>query len=64
MGHLQISRPTTQRNPKSVGIHLRRMVPNKQLHPRNAPELEVYTEGDTTAADYYSEVWIPVVEKD
>ncbi|EJU1509981.1 AraC family transcriptional regulator [Listeria monocytogenes] len=29
-----------------------------------APELEVYTEGDTTAADYYSEVWIPVVEKD
>ncbi|MBC6179409.1 AraC family transcriptional regulator [Listeria welshimeri] len=30
----------------------------------NAPEIEVYTEGDTTAADYYSEVWIPVVEKD
>ncbi|MBC1479816.1 AraC family transcriptional regulator [Listeria seeligeri] len=27
------------------------------------PEIEVYTEGDTLAPDYYSEVWIPVVEK-
>jgi AraC family transcriptional regulator len=28
-----------------------------------APELEVYPEGDTTAADYRCEVWIPVVKK-
>src|SRR5690606_27605867 len=27
------------------------------------PELEVYLDGDTTAADYRCEVWIPVVKK-
>lgn len=26
-------------------------------------EIEMYSEGDTTAADYYSEVWIPVKKK-
>ncbi|MBC1482692.1 AraC family transcriptional regulator [Listeria sp. FSL L7-1485] len=27
------------------------------------PELEVYSEGDTSQPDYYAEVWIPVIEK-
>ena len=26
----------------------------------DAPDIEVYTQGDTTAADYQSEVWLPV----
>lgn len=29
----------------------------------NAPELEVYPPGDTTAPDYRCEIWIPVVKK-
>ena len=28
-----------------------------------APEIEWYSDGDTTAADYKSEVWVPVVKK-
>lgn len=29
----------------------------------NAPELEIYPPGDTTAPDYRCEIWIPVVKK-
>lgn len=29
----------------------------------NAPDLEVYPPGDTTASDYRCEVWIPVIKK-
>lgn len=29
----------------------------------NAPELEIYPEGDATAPDYRCEIWIPVVKK-
>ena len=28
-----------------------------------APELEMYTDGDTNADDYRCEVWIPIVKK-
>ncbi len=29
----------------------------------DAPELEIYYPGDTTAPDYKTEVWIPILEK-
>jgi len=29
----------------------------------DAPDIEVYTEGDMNAADYRSEVWLPIVKK-
>lgn len=36
--------------------------PSEYMHA-DAPDLEVYFEGDTTSNDYTCEVWIPVVKK-
>lgn len=36
--------------------------PGTNYKHTGGPELEVYSEGDTTSADYYCEVWIPVVK--
>lgn len=38
-------------------------LPNSSYVHGSGPELEIYPEGDTSAADYYCEVWIPVIEK-
>ncbi|MEQ6377499.1 AraC family transcriptional regulator [Bacillaceae bacterium S4-13-56] len=34
--------------------------PSSGYQPAGGPELEVYTDGDTSSSDYYSEIWIPV----
>jgi AraC family transcriptional regulator len=37
--------------------------PSSSYEPSGAPELEVYAPGDSTAPDYKSYVWIPVIKK-
>ena len=34
--------------------------PSNPYKPAGTAELEVYTNGDSTKADYYSEIWIPI----
>jgi AraC family transcriptional regulator len=36
--------------------------PSSGYEHAGGPELEVYPPGDTSAADYYAEIWIPVVK--
>ena len=38
-------------------------LPNSDYEYANAPDIEVYFEGDQTAEDYRCEVWLPVVQK-
>ncbi|MBM5607790.1 GyrI-like domain-containing protein [Listeria ivanovii] len=38
-------------------------LPSSNYQHGPGPELEVYSEGDTSGPDYYAEVWIPVIEK-
>lgn len=35
-------------------------LPSNAYELTNGPELEVYSDGDTTSADYYSEIWLPI----
>ena len=37
--------------------------PSSSYQPSGSAELEVYSNDDATKADYYSEIWIPVVNK-
>lgn len=37
--------------------------PSSSYRPRGSAEMEVYTIDDANKADYYSEIWIPVVNK-
>lgn len=37
--------------------------PNSGYEHAQVPEIEAYYDGDKMAADYKSEVWIPVVKK-
>jgi len=37
--------------------------PSTGFEHADAPELEVYSKGNTDAEDYYCEVWIPIVKK-
>ena len=38
-------------------------LPNSGYELAEAPDIEVYSEGDNSAPDYKSEVWVPVVKK-
>lgn len=38
-------------------------MPSSEYKHANGPELEIYYPGDPQAADYQSEVWVPVVKK-
>ncbi len=38
-------------------------LPGSDYEHADAPDLEWYAQGDTSAADYQSEIWIPVVKK-
>jgi AraC family transcriptional regulator len=38
-------------------------LPNSGYEYANAPDIEVYFEGDQQASDYKCEVWLPVVKK-
>lgn len=38
-------------------------LPNSGYEYANAPDIELYFEGDQSAADYRSEVWLPIVKK-
>ena len=35
-------------------------LPSNAYELANGPELEVYSDGDTSSADYYSEIWLPI----
>jgi AraC family transcriptional regulator len=37
--------------------------PSSSYRPSGSAEMEVYTHDDATKADYYSEIWIPIVNK-
>ncbi|NRD76806.1 AraC family transcriptional regulator [Bacillus sp. BRMEA1] len=37
--------------------------PSSQYEPAGTPSLEVYSDGDTSSSKYYSEIWIPLIEK-
>lgn len=37
--------------------------PSSAYRPSGSAEMEVYTHDDATKADYYSEIWIPIVNK-
>jgi AraC family transcriptional regulator len=37
--------------------------PSSSYRPSGSAEMEVYTNDDAYKADYYSEIWIPVVSK-
>jgi AraC family transcriptional regulator len=36
---------------------------NVEYEIADSINIEVYTEGDTSAADYHSEIWLPVRKK-
>jgi AraC family transcriptional regulator len=38
-------------------------LPTSGYEYADAPDIEVYTEGDTSAPDYAAQVWLPVVKK-
>jgi AraC family transcriptional regulator len=38
-------------------------LPSSGWEYADAPDIELYTQGDLSAADYRSEVWLPVVKK-
>ena len=42
----------------------REWLPGSGYELGNAPDIEVYTDGDTRGSDYRSEVWVPVKKKD
>lgn len=39
------------------------ILPASPYRHAGSPDMEVYSQGDGNRADYYSEVWIPIVEK-
>ncbi len=38
-------------------------LPASPYRHAGSPDREVYSQGDSNSADYYSEVWLPIVEK-
>jgi AraC family transcriptional regulator len=39
------------------------ILPASPYRHAGTPDMEVYSQGNGNSADYYSEVWIPIVEK-
>ncbi|WP_312112077.1 GyrI-like domain-containing protein [Brevibacillus reuszeri] len=48
---------------QAFGYAFQEWLPASEYRHAPAPDLEVYPSGDTMAADYRCEVWIPIVKK-